>query len=251
MAGLSYVGKSPATTRDVETRLHTEGVLQSGISRGYVDGRVTDLAASRATKVYVDEQDSEFAETSYYPAQDLLLVPNAAKGAASGVASLDGSAKVPTAQIPVLGAGILRGPYGPDQYFGGTTGTTPLKIAQWNPAVLGYTGQLLVWLNVSAQSIDGRPVIEVRAGNSTQTTYAAQTLIAQGVGREHFNDYQMITVVPVTALDGEGQDGVQDATPGSTNLLVNVWMYDDAGGQVTTAIGLMPTAALFIARTAL
>lgn len=251
MAGLTYVGKSPSTTTDVETRTHTESVLQGGISQTYVTSRVSELAQARATKVYVDTQDSQFADAAYYGQRDALLVPNAAKGVVSGVASLDSASKVPVAQTPVLGAGILRGPIGPTTFFGGTTNNVPLKIAQWDAAPSLYTGQLLAWANVSCQSVEGRPVVEIRYGNSTQTTYASQTLIAQGVGRQYFNDYQYLTVMPVTALLNEGQDGVQDSVPGTTNLLVNMWLFDDAGGQVTTAIGLTPTAALFIARTAL
>lgn len=251
MAGLIYAGKSPVEAKDVETRTTTESVLSGGISRSYVSGRVNELVLAKATKVYVDTQDSQYADPAYYAAQDALLVPNAAKGAPSGVASLDGTGKVPPPQVPVLGAGTLRGPFGPSTTSGGSTFDIPLKIAQWNAAVMSYTGQLLVWANVSCQSVDGRPVIEVRAGNSTQVSYASQTLIAQGTGRQFFNDYQMITVVPVTAQLGEGQDGVQDAYPSTTNLLVNMWMYDDAGGQVTTTSGLTPTACLFFARTTL
>ena len=211
MAGLIYVGKVPAESKDIETRASTEDVLNSGISRDYVAGRVIELSASKATKVYVDNQDNLYADASYYPSRDALLVPNGARGTASGVASLDNNSKVPSAQVPVLGAGILRGPYGPNTMFGGTTGATPLKVAQWNAFTMGYTGQLLAWGMIACQSVDGRTVVEIRAGTSTQVNYADQTLIAQGYGRQLYNDYQYIAVVPVTALDNEGADGLQDA----------------------------------------
>ncbi|AON96989.1 minor tail protein [Mycobacterium phage Tonenili] len=251
MSGLLYVGRTPSASPDIETRKDVESVLTSGVSRGYVDTRVADLSASKATKVYVDSQDSQFATPDFYQSRDELLVPNAAKGAANGVASLDATTHVPAAQVPVLGLGMLRGPIGPSNVnFAGTTGTTPLKIAEWAPSVLPVTGQLLAFAQCSVQSVGGRPVVEIRAGNATQTTYASQTLIAQGYGHSFYNDFQMITITPVAA-NGEGQDGNQDAWAATTNLLVNMWLYDDAGGQSSIAVGLIYTASLYIARTAL
>lgn len=95
MSGLSYIGASPTDPRDFESRQHTEDVLNSGFSRSYVQGRVAEKVAARASKSYVDAQDAGFASVSYYPARDALLVPLTAKGVASGVATLgnDGDRK--------------------------------------------------------------------------------------------------------------------------------------------------------------
>lgn len=252
MSGLTYVGKAPAEATDVETKISTEDLLNTGISRSYVTDRVNTLVSPKATKVYVDTKDNQFADVTYPTTQDALLVPNSAKGASGGVASLDNGSppKIPSAQVPILGAGVLRGPYGPSSFSVGTTGLTPLKIAEWVINPLSWTSQLLAYANLSAQSVAGRTVIEIRAGTSAQTTYAAQTLISQGFGRSAFNDYQVINVIPVTALDNEGQDGVQDSWSPSTNLLVNMWMYDDGGGQSTITTGLVVTAPLFVMRVA-
>ncbi|ACU41447.1 hypothetical protein SEA_YASSIFIED_245 [Mycobacterium phage Yassified] len=251
MAGLLYIGKTPSASADVETRKDVETVLTGGVSRGYVDTRVATLSAAKATKVYTDTQDSQYATPDYYTSRDALLVPNSAKGAANGVASLDATTKVPDAQVPILGLGMVRGPIGPTSVdFSGTTGVTPLKIAQWDVGVIPVTSQLLAFAQCSVQSVGGRPVVEIRAGNSTQTTYASQTLIAMGYGDSFYNDFQMIHVTPVAA-NGEGQDGNQDAWAATTNLLVNMWLYDDGGGQSSIATGLIYTASLFLMRTAL
>ncbi|QZE10553.1 hypothetical protein SEA_SCOOBYDOOBYDOO_238 [Mycobacterium phage ScoobyDoobyDoo] len=247
MAGLSYVGAPDTNARQVETRQSAETQLTTGVSRSYVAGRVTELMASRATKTWVDSRDETYAPVSYYSAQDGLLVPLTAKGVASGVATLNASSKVPAEQLPTLGAGILRGPWGADQSFGGTTNDVPLKIAQWNLGVTGVRGHPLVFLATSIQSQGGRPVIEVRVGNSTQTTFAAQTLVARGYGRELYNDWQVVTVLPVPAVDG----AVPDAWHPATDLLVNAWLFDDGGGMSTTQVGSIATAALYMARTEL
>lgn len=250
MSGLTNVSARGTDGREIETRLNTEEILTAGVSRENVASSIATAILAKATKTYVDTQDSTYAPVGYYSAQDALLVPNGAKGVASGVASLDGSSKVPQAQVPTLGAGILRGPWGPNQAFAATTTTTPAKIAQWNLGISGVIGQPWVWLCTSAAAT-GRPVIEVRIGDNTQTTYAAQTLIAQGFGRSWYNDYQVITAIPVTALNSEGADGVQDNYSPATNLLLNAWIYDSEGGQVTTTAGSIASAPLYFARTAL
>ncbi|ACH62209.1 hypothetical protein MYRNA_242 [Mycobacterium phage Myrna] len=243
MAGLTYVGVDDEDPRSIETRLSAEGTLNEGVSRAYVSGRIAEKMATRAPKTFVDTSDEQFAPVAYYSQQDALLVPNTAKGAASGVATLNASGKVPTAQIPVLGAGMLRGPWGANQAFGGTTDMTPLKIAQWNLGVTGVTGVPLVFMSTSAQSTDGRSLIEVRIGDNTQTTYAAQTLIAQGFGREWYLDYQMITVLPCPPAGF--------VLNPATNYIVNAWLIDTNGGQSTTQVGSIASASLFMARTAL
>lgn len=252
MAGLYWVGAQPADPADIETRASSDVILGSGVSRSYVQGRVATKVASRADKLYVDTQDATFAPVAYYGSQDALLVPNAAKGAASGVASLDSSSKVPIGQLPVLGGGVLKGPWGPNTAYGGSTLATPFKIAEWNLGASGVTGQPLAFFSTSILSDGGKPVVEIRMGTSTQTTYAAQTLIAAGFGKSLFKDYQIITCLPVDPDASESQDGLQDFWSPSANLLVNAWMYDAASTHtVTTTNTSIASAALFFARTAL
>lgn len=251
MAGLIHAGPDDTHPRSIETRLSAEQTLTEGVSRAYVIGRVTERMAARASKTYVDTADATYAPAAYFAQRDALLVPLTARGVPSGLATLDAGVKVPVSQMPVLGAGMLRGPWGADQSFGGTTNDTPIKIAQWDLGATGVTGQPLVFLSTSVQSTDGVPVVEIRMGNSAQTSYASQKLIGLGVGRSYYSDYQTITVLPCAATPNEGQDGVQDTWHPATDLIVNAWLYDSDGGQSTTQVGSIATAALYMARTAL
>lgn len=252
MSGLSYVGADPTDPRDIETRVVTEEILTDGVSRSYVDGRVDALMNLRASKTYVDTQDELYVENAYYTSQDALLVPLTAKGVANGVATLDGSSKLPLAQTPVLGGGILKGPWGYDSAFSGTTNDVPLKIAQWNVGVTSVTGFPMALFQASVLAVGCRPVIEVRIGTTTQTAYVDQTLIAQGFGRFAYEDYQFVSVLPATSVLSETQDGVQDSLSASGNYLVNAWVFADVpAGQITVNAGAVVTGSFFMARTTL
>jgi len=259
MSGLFYVGTDPSVGRDTENRINASTALNVGVSRTYVSGRVTDIAngvvqgdpnAARASKSDVDSRDAAYSSAAYYQAQDALLIPNASKGLANGVASLV-SGKIPQAQIPVLGTGICRGPFPASHLFGGNTFDIPFKIADWQLGVTAITCQPWAFMAASIQSTDGRPVVEIRAGTAAQTTYASQTLISQGYGRNYFNDYQTVEVWPCDPDLGEGQDGVQDSYPPTMDMVLTAWMYDDQGGQVTTTTGLIVTATAYLLRVAL
>lgn len=252
MAGLVYVGAAPSDVKDVGTRGSVETTLTSGVSRAYVDGRVADLMVPKATKTYVDTQDSLYADAGYPATQDVALVPLTAKGTANGVATLDGSGKVTSSQVPVLGAGIMKGPWGYNNQYGGSTNDIPFRIAEWNLGVTGVGGQPLVYFNTSVLATGCRPIIEIRIGNSTQTTYAAQTLIATGYGFSGYADYQIVTCFPADPDLSESQDGIQDTMSPATNYLVNAWMFADvSSGTVAMTSGAVISGAVFFARTTL
>lgn len=257
MAELFYVGLSPSAGRDTETYLRTRNQLNAGVSRIYVNGRVVDYVSGTATgqayatKVYVDTQDGTFATADYYQAQDALLVPTNAKNNPNGVAGLV-AGKIPDAQIPVLGTGILRGPLPISHVYGGNTFVTPFKIADWEIGDTGIACQPWVFLTTTLLSTGGRPVVEVRAGTPTQTSYVSQTMVAQGYGRSLYYDYQTVEVLPQDPDLNESQAaGDQDFFPSSMNMTLTVWMYDDAGGQVSTPTAPIMSGAAYLARTQL
>lgn len=225
-------------------RLAVLQFLDSGVNREYVASRVHDLALPYATKTYTDTQDSVYASSTYYSTQDALLIPNAARGTAGGVASLGADSKIPAAQIPVLGVGIVKGPIPTTHVFSGNTDSTPFKIADWQLGVLGLTCHPWVFMAVSIVSDSGRPVVEVRAGTPSQTAYADQVLVAEGHGRTFFQDYQTVEVTPVN-------DHTMTPYPPTTNLTLTAWMFDDAGGRVTSQGGLIVSSSAFLARTIL
>ena len=265
MASLYYLGKAPSANGDLTTQGDSRTTFDAGVTRRYVSDRITASIANRVTKVQVDEWDSAYAPVTYYQQRDVLLTPNSAKGAVGGVATLTSSLVSTLAggtgyvavQVPVLGAGIMRGPYGmTKQYTKTNVGATPQIIGEWlyptttSPSFgpMPLTGQLMPFCTTSAQNTGGRTVLEVRAG--TTNTYSEQTLIGTGYGRTWFDGYQMITVLPA-GPSSMGQTGTFAKFDATVPLNVTLWMFNDGGGTSNTTAGLTYTSALYVARTAL
>lgn len=251
MSEVFYVGAQADDDIEVEDKSGVETILNAGLSRDAAQARIDDAVALKASKVYVDGQDSTFATSSYHLTQNAALIPVEARGAANGVASLDAARKVPGQQIPFMGSGLIKGPYGANSLYAGATGTTPLKVAEWTATVYGVIGNPLVFMNISTQCSSDRTVIEIRIGNSTQTSYVSQKLIARGYGRGGYTDWQTISVIPATTILGETQDGVQDTYSASTSWLINAWMYNTGTGSSQTVTGQVSTACLFWMRNTL
>lgn len=259
MAELYYVGLKPSVPSDTENLVNVKNQLGSGVSRSYVTSRAADIVAGRvsggtsgyATRDYVDVQDSQFTTADYYQAQDALLTPNNAKGNPNGVASLV-NGKIPLTQIPVLGVGILKGPRPPSHVYDATTFDVPAKIADWQLGVAGMACQPWAFMGVSLLSNGGLPVIEIKVGNPTQTTYASQTLVSLGYGRSYYYDYQTVEVIPTDPDLNEGQDGAVDFYPSTFDMVLTAWVYDGmpAGShqQVTVTGNLITSASVYLAR---
>lgn len=260
MAVLRNVGVAPTSGTDLERKQEVDSRLQAGMSRGYVDGRAITLATPKAFKTYVDTQDALYELNAYYIGQDALNVPLdggapdhvGGKGQPLGVATLDGSGRIPSAQVPALGAGFLKGPFGVTSLNDGTTGVTPVQIAQWVIGTQPINFRPMVFMSVLCDSSGmARPVVEVRIGDNTQTTYASQTLVAQGYGRAYYNDFNTVTVVPTPNTTGVMQDGVQGYYPASHDTRLTAWLYNShTSGTVSTLSGYIASASAFLVRVA-
>jgi hypothetical protein len=270
MSSLSYVGKAPSVSTDITNRAATTTILQAATpNQSSVQAQITALVTSTyATKTYVDSLNATFALPSYYVAQDLLNVPNAVNGTAGGtqlgssgyygVASLDSGAHIPVAQIPALGAGYLTGPYGTTAQAGGSTGTTPMKIADFAPTTLRPANvqfKPLVYMTALVNGVMAKPIIDVFITNSTTapTGYStAGTLIARGEGRSLWNDYAALDIIPVPDTTGE----TPVLYPATYNVWVTAWLYDaesynsTATASVSIQSGGIPSAALYLLRGA-
>jgi len=249
VASLNYVGAQPVTEEGVVNRLAVTNLLDQGNSRSYANGRIAALAFLRADKTYVDTNDANYAEVSYYQTRDALNVPVSSKGQPGGVATLDGSGKVPSAQLPTLGTSIARGPWGVSSVSSGTTtGNTPLKIAEYNIGVTGWRFQPLVFLVVQVETTGGAyPVVEARIGTPEDTGYASQQLVARGVGKNGLDGVQAVSVMPAAPAG---------STPGyfdpNLNTRINVWAYNAAeAGQVDVGGSAIFAGAVFIVRMTL
>jgi hypothetical protein len=278
-SSLRYVGPPAQNPDEVVTRLKLNNDLNNATpSRTSVSSEILSVATTGApvagstlgpyaTKTYVDNHDQQFELPSYYQQQDLLNVPLDAEGAVNevtgtptpltgsiyGVASLDSTGKIPLAQIPALGSGMMMGPYGPTAVYSGSTTSTPMKIADFNlgqpknfsNGVFNYLFQLQVYAIIVAQSINnGRPVVEFRINNGTSgATYAGQTLIAQGMGRNFFDDYQPF---PVISANTAGQNASFSPL---YNIWVSAWLYDHYGEKTTIGLGGIVSAGIWLTRT--
>lgn len=249
MPTLNNVGPVPTDPGDFEKKSTFDDILQGGVSRDYVAGRAAVLAGPKATKADTDTKDGAFAEPSYYTARDALLIPNSAKGVANGVATLV-SSKIPLAQCPNLGTGMVRGPYGPTSQFAGSTGATPLKIAEWNLGQSGLSFEAECYITAMITST-GRPAIEVKIGVPSQTTYASQVQIGYGEGRSYYKDLQTVSVIPASAFTGEMQDGVASPWPPNMDVRVTAWLYDVDGGNSSIATGMIVSGSVYLNRTSL
>lgn len=252
MPTIPYVGPEPDDTvaDGVQNKLMVENQLTSGVTRSYVDGRVATLIAGKATKSYTDTHDALYADSSYYVAQDALLIPNSQKGVPGGVATLDSLGRIPDAQVPALGAGIFKGPYGITGIAAGTAGATPVKIAEFALGVTGVRFKPLVFMNVLFSVVGrARPVVEVKIGDTSLTTYESQTLVASGYGRAMYDDISHVLVKPAADTTGVMQDGVQTYYSLSTSYNLSVWAFDSTGtGQLTFASGQIASAAAWLMR---
>lgn len=265
MAGLYYIGKTPEYDRDLVTQATAKEIFNSGVDRSYVIDQITAKAATKLTKSQVDTWDLGYAPVNYYQQQDKLLMPNSAKGIAGGVATLSGTT-ITGSQLPVLGAGTMRGPYGiSKQYSKASIGSTPSLVGEWlystdgTSFVMPVTGFLMAFATIAVQNTGGRTVLEVRAG--TKKTYADQVLVATGYGRTWFDGYQIINVLPAAAGDPDTLSDtiVFDAT---VPIYVSMWMFNEGGGQSNLTMsdstgdgsssvtsGMIYSAALYVLRT--
>lgn len=266
MAGLYYVGKTPAVDRDLVTQADAKAVFNTGVTQDYVTNQIDSKIVGKVTKEQVDLWDSIYAPVNYYQDQDKLLLPSSAKGIAGGVATLDGGGVISSSQLPTLGAGIMRGPYGMNkQYSKGQIGSTPAMVGEWlyskdgTNFVMPLTGYFLAFLTVAVQNTGGRTVLEVRAG--TSTSYADQALVATGCGRTWFDGFQIINIVP--AAFGDPDNLVDKLVFNATDPVhVSLWMFNESGGKSNLMIGesagsgesnvtagMVYTSALYVCRT--
>lgn len=252
MAGLPYVGIDSTANGAVLDRLAvTTQIAAATPSRVSVTDQVNAAAgATYATINYVNTQDTQFAAASYYVAQDANNIPPSAKGLADaslGVAALDSGGKVPLAQLPVLGNGYVLGSFGPTATTAATTGATAARIVDWNLGVKNIRFRPWVFMSLFASASDlGRPVVEVWLANSTTAPdYGVGSLVAKGVARSHYNDFSVVTVVPIpSAAAQSGPAGLAS----TTNIWVTAWLYDLHDHQVVFNSTNLAAASVYLLR---
>lgn len=251
MAGLNYVGPSPVSGDDIMTERATTDLLDTGTTRSFVLDRIDTLSAQYATLDYVNLADATFVVPSVVDTRDALNLPTASKGVPNGVATLDGTAHVPVAQCPSLGAGILKGPYGiASQITVDTTTASQVRLATIDLGAstgIQFKTMAFATVYVQQQSMATRAVLELRIGDSTQTTYVSQTLIGAGAGRSNFTDFQSITAQPCGATTGITNTAGRSA---STHWIISLWLTSSGGTSLVKTANIL-TCSAYLLRTAL
>ena len=263
MAGINYVGRTPSGATDIATRIAQANIVGAA-TPGQVSAQTeinTDVALKGA-KTYIDTQASQFTTPSYYEAQDLLNLPNSAVGEVYevltvdtalpnstyyGAASLDSTTKIPIAQVSPVGAGYVKGAFGPTAGIEASTTTTPAKVADWDIGVQSVTCVLICFVDIMVTSTMGKPVLDIMVSNG-EAAYLAQTLVARGLGRTCWQDEQVLSADSFPGTNGAtGPVGLTLAA--NTNIWVSAWIYDALGQTVSTASDSVVNGAVYLMRT--
>lgn len=245
MPRLNYVGPDPATSTEILNRIQGSAIIGRALNSQNAASTLVEAAAStRAGKSYIDLADANYVTVDYYQDQDALNVATTKVGQPNGVASLVGG-KIPDVQIPVLGSGYLKGPFGPTTVTTALNATTTkVKVADFAIGVQSLAFQPLAYAVVAVDTKPGgRPILEMRISNGT-AAYDSQTLIAQGIGRPMYDGRQMVTVTPASAAGGS------NPTPfaSNTNIVVSLWVYSSSTTPVTVGASSLLSAAVFLMR---
>ena len=216
------MGATPTDPADVVNRAQNNAALAAATpSQGSVTSQINSVVQGLASSVYVNNALSAFVQPGAYP--HTPLIPLTQRGVAGGVATLDSGGKIPLAQVPNLGVGFVKGPYGPTATFDATSSSSPVKIADFNIGAAGFTHQPMVFISLLASATNlGRPVVEVWISNSP-ATYGTGTMIARGAGRSFWNDKASISVVPYSTTQGHS---VGSGYNPSYTTWITAWLQD-------------------------
>lgn len=258
MSSLKYIGKNPTLNAHLGNRLFADQAFSSGVSRASVDESVATSVQSLARTDYVDAKDAQLASTEYVNQQDGLLMPTYYRNVANGVATLDSGTKVPASQLPLMGKGKIKGPYGMTSRNAGSaspassgfTADHYAKIGSWNIPAPGFLWRPMIFMSVIGGSFHtadrsiagGRFDIECRVGGQYNST-----ICASGRGHNSIRGFQAVSVVPNTDLTP--QTGNTMTGYGSSYAVdIGVFLFQYFGGRTIelTDAGYIFSASLYL-----
>ena len=255
MSGFRYVGANYSTNSDVTdltTVTDVANILGSEPGgQASVATQIANDVSALASSTSLVSTLSPFVQPGQYPITPRL--PLSQLGNAGGVATLNSDGTIPTLQVPALGQGYIKGPYGPTvgagttttAIYAGTATTTPVKIIDWNLGATALAFQPLVFISLfaSAQHL-GRPIVEVWINNANPgATYGLGTMIAQGVGRSFWNDLMSVTVIPSSNLLSSSGGSGYSAT---YNTWISAWLRDANQQGVSVATNNIANASVYL-----
>jgi hypothetical protein len=105
MPPTKYVGRAPNSDSSVVTKGYIDSThTQVEVTPDYIADAVSSYVASinLVTPAYIDSADATRSSKAEVDAADLNYLPTTARGAVNGVASLNASGLIPSAQLPTL-----------------------------------------------------------------------------------------------------------------------------------------------------
>lgn len=223
MGALQYAGASSTEDTDVATKRTVDTAIKNTApNQTSVQASIQTAVQNRATKTYVDTQDSRFAPASEFQTKDAARnVPKNTVNAPSGPASLP----IAATRFAALGAGYVMGPYGWQTIDAPSTSSAAVRIATLNTDAIPSGkrfwplcfGQVLV----TSGDTGGLPYIEIRAGGGA--------LLATGRGRTMFTGGQGLTAMP--------SEGGAWITSNGGSFTVSMFLADANGRPVNARDG--------------
>lgn len=220
MGSLQYAGKPSTNLNDLATKRTVNTVIAAtSPNQETVEADIEAAVKGRATKQYVDQQDSRYAPVSEYVQKDASRnVPKSAINTPGGPTTLP----ITTLRLPTLGSGYVMGPYGWTSVDRGATSTGgAVQVASLATAAIpqGTKFWPLCFGQVAVASADtgGMPLVEMRSGGGL--------LLSTGRGRTMFIGEQGVTAMP-TAFAGW-------VTSNGGPLVVNMLLSDLKGRSVS------------------
>jgi len=173
---LKYVGRvSVDTTEPALTPkkyVDDRYTLSLKVDASYVNGQVAIAAANLTSQAYVDNQDNQRAHKTAVDAADANYLATTLLGQPNGVATLDGSGFIPSAQLPAVQT--VRKP----TFVNVTTTFLPavreclaINQQEFRAATLtvpdpGYPYQVLTFANLQGGAVNGTAPLNDQTGTS-------------------------------------------------------------------------------------
>lgn len=210
-------GLGTASTKDVATSGNAS-------STQVVMGNDTRLSDSRPAS-----DVSSWAKASSkpsYTASEVGAIATTAKGANNGVAELDSTGKVPSAQLPSYVDDVLE--YGSISDFPITGETGKIYIAKDTNKTYRWSGT--TYVEISESLALGETASTAYAGNKGKANADAIAAIKDGTSIDSFADVESALSGKVDTVSGKGLS-TNDYTTSEKNKLAGLEAYDGFAGQ--------------------
>lgn len=223
MGALQYAGASSTNDTDVATKRTVDTAIKNtSPNQTTVQANIQTAVQNRATKSYVDTQDSRFAPASEFQAKDAARnVPKNTVNVPSGPASLP----IAPGRFAALGSGYVMGPYGWQETSAQSTTSAAVRIASLNtdaiPSGKSFWPVCFGQVLVTSGDTAGLPYVEIRAGGGA--------VLATGRGRTMFTGGQGLTAMP-----SEGGGWI---TSNGGPFTVSMFLADASGRPVSASDG--------------